>query len=355
MARPLIVRFGAVGDLVMTTPLLRHLAQRHGQPCAVLGAGGWLPTLFRHLPFVGEVRTLRSRHWPPWVFSSAKRAVTAWIRDQGFGPVYLLQDDPISRGIVERARPAEIIHNGDLPQDPTEHTCRRHLRLARASDAPSGVELRVAIEEAAEVETWLARRRLDGPAPICIQPGNRKTSRFRIRASDHKIWPEERWIETIRGLAEREPERPILILGSPKEAPLAERLAHGTGLDRVHSVADDLPLRRLLALLAHSRALVSVDTGPAHIAAAVGCPVLALFGRTDPRTTGPWRPGGPVACVRPPAARDLGADQPWPTGLTLDQIPVTDVLATWDRFAADVLASAHDEGSPSGRHRTVRA
>jgi heptosyltransferase-2/heptosyltransferase-3 len=59
----------------------------------------------------------------------------------------------------------------------------------------------------------------------------------------------------------------------------------------VHNVADDLPIRILLPLLERARSLVSVDTGPAHAAAALKCRTVALFGTSDPIL---YRPGGTI-------------------------------------------------------------
>jgi heptosyltransferase-2/heptosyltransferase-3 len=55
------------------------------------------------------------------------------------------------------------------------------------------------------------------------------------------------------------------------------------------NVADDLSVRTLLALLQRAHSMISVDTGPAHAAAALGCPTLALFGTAPPIL---YRPGG---------------------------------------------------------------
>ena len=57
----------------------------------------------------------------------------------------------------------------------------------------------------------------------------------------------------------------------------------------VHNVANDLPINALLPLLERAQSMISVDTGPAHAAAALGCPTVALFGKQDPTL---FRPGG---------------------------------------------------------------
>lgn len=329
-----MVRFGALGDMVMATPLLRVLAARHGRPCDVLGRGGWLAPLFRHLPFVGEVRTIDSLHWPPWWLSPEKRAITAWLRTRGAGPVYLLQTDRDTMRIVEPAGLAITAFNEQLEQRPAEHTSARFLRLAGCdATVPAGTELAVSADELAEVDGWIARLGCAGRPLVLIQPGNRRTRRLTVSQRDHKVWPAERWVATMRGVLARLPEARVLIIGSPKEQPLASTLAASCGDERVLAVADRLPLRRLCALLRRAHSLISVDTGPAHAAAALGCAVVGIFGRTDPRVTGPLSLGSPVLPVVPAAARALAADQGWPPGLELDQLAVDDVLRAWEMLA----------------------
>lgn len=334
---PLVVRFGALGDMVMTTPLLRALAARHGQPCAVLGRGGWLAPLFQHLPFVGETRTIDSLHWPPWFFSPNKRAVTAWLRARGPGPVYLLQTDRDTMRVIDPARLTITAYNEQLEQRAVEHTCARFVRLGAFADpVPTGTELAVSADELAEVDRWIATLGCAGKPLVLFQPGNRRTRRITVSGRDFKVWPAEHWMATMRGVLARLPEARVLVIGSPKEQPLAAALAAGCASERALAVADRLPLRRLFALLRRAHSLISVDTGPAHAAAALGCPVVGIFGRTDPRVTGPLSLGTPVVPVVPPAARQLGPDQGWPAGLELDQIAVDDVLRAWEILAPAV-------------------
>ena len=60
----------------------------------------------------------------------------------------------------------------------------------------------------------------------------------------------------------------------------------------LHNAADDLPIPRLVALLEHAAGLVTVDSGPAHAAAAVGCPQVVLFGKASPSLYRPWGTAG---------------------------------------------------------------
>ena len=102
-----------------------------------------------------------------------------------------------------------------------------------------------------------------------------------------KHWPERYW----RTLAERavaDGWKVQLPWGNDLERARSERLAQG--LDGV-MVPPRTDLSGLATLLASARACVAVDTGPGHLAAALGVPTLSLFGPTSPARTGAWGPG----------------------------------------------------------------
>jgi heptosyltransferase-2/heptosyltransferase-3 len=111
---------------------------------------------------------------------------------------------------------------------------------------------------------------------------------------------------------------------------LNEEIATLAGIASVHNAADDLPVARLVALLERAEALISVDSGPAHAAAAVGCPTVVLFGRASPSL---YRPrgaaGAPVRLIR----REAGGEA------TMLAIEVADVVGAWRSLAGSLSAS----------------
>jgi ADP-heptose:LPS heptosyltransferase len=107
--------------------------------------------------------------------------------------------------------------------------------------------------------------------------------------------------------------QPVVVTGGPADGPVLAGLKRAGALDGAH-VLPDPPLPQVAALAADARGFVGNDSGPTHLAAAVGCPTLALFGPTDP---GVWAPPG--AHVRVLAGRAIGPDAPW-TGLTADRV-----------------------------------
>ncbi len=135
----------------------------------------------------------------------------------------------------------------------------------------------------------LARARVDtgpGAGPIVgLFPG--------AEWGASKRWPMERFAELAGELRRRRPALRTIVLAGPKEVWLAVRVHEESG--KIHPViGPDLDLADLAAVLAHLDLLVTNDSGPMHLAAALGVPTVALFGPTDPRRTAPAGDGHTV-------------------------------------------------------------
>jgi len=333
MARPLVVRFGALGDMVLITPVLRALAERHGQPVDVVGIGGWLPILFAGLPWVGDIHCIGSRKTPYWINPDKWRMVR-WIRDRQPSEIWNLQTDPLSRQLVRRTGLPITGDAGLLPIRPREHIVEYQARLISAP-AAGDVELRVTADEVAACATWVRERGWDGRPLVLIQPGNHRSLRKgRLDEVDPKFWPPDRWVAVIRGVLAEQREAQVLIIGAPNEATITEALAQSCADPRVASVAHELPLRRLFALFTHAHSLLSVDTGPAHAAAAMACPVTVLFAAADPRQIRPFtRRSGVEVVYGPPGAPDPDETKAWIAAHRMEGITPDMVLAGWRRLS----------------------
>jgi len=101
----------------------------------------------------------------------------------------------------------------------------------------------------------------------------------------------------LRHLRQENSRHAILLLGAGHEHALNREIAALANIEGLHNVADDLPIPRLLALLARATALITVDSGPAHAAAAVGCPQVVLFGSASPSYYRPWGTSGAAVAV----------------------------------------------------------
>lgn len=355
-APPLVVRFGAFGDMVLLTPLLRLLHGRYGRACRVLGSGGWLEPLFAgHLDVQATLR-IASRKRPYWLDAS-QRNLVARLRTAPPGPVYVCDDYSIDkiRWLLRRARIPDdhcVFANPDCMLRDGEHWIDRWQRFgattpaafanappADSIDTPDAPCLFVDSADRADLQQWLRARGFDDAPLVLLQPGNKRTLK-RGRAGqlgDDKQWPQANWVGVIRAVLARRPEAKIILCGAPAEAMLLRRIAEAARSGRVLAAGDELPLRRLLALCQRAAAMISIDTGPAQAAAALGCPVIVLYGAQPPSL---WLPRSPTGS----AVVALGG---LPQRSRVDQIPLDEVVAAWRVLPLRASATAAPAGVPS--------
>jgi heptosyltransferase-2/heptosyltransferase-3 len=104
-----------------------------------------------------------------------------------------------------------------------------------------------------------------------------------------KYWPEDRWGQVINRVRALQPDHAVFLTGTTNERAFNEDIRASSGATEVYNMAGDLEIQTLLPLLERAHSIISVDTGPAHAAAALGCPTVALFG---PANATLFRPGG---------------------------------------------------------------
>jgi ADP-heptose:LPS heptosyltransferase len=116
------------------------------------------------------------------------------------------------------------------------------------------------------------------------------------RTSLERRWPPDRFIQVVRALSAAGPQRRFTFIGSEDERSyVASALAAAPDLaERVANCAGQLTLGGLIALLERSALLVTNDSGPMHVASAVGTPVVALFGPESPSL---YAPSGKVVII----------------------------------------------------------
>jgi ADP-heptose:LPS heptosyltransferase len=305
LIRPLAVRCGAFGDMVLLTALIRVLHARFHSPVDIVTSGPWSEPLLRGQPGVGDIWSVRSRKTPYWL-SVDQRRVVRRLRGRGAGPTWFCDGSDAARPLLARAGiPEELIVDvKDHPLLPGEHATEQWRRLAQimpAIVAPASVALptpgcylEVGDQQRADLEAWLRARRLAAEPLILIQIGNKRTMRSGLRrlAVNNKYWPNERWAEVLRHVRRQYPNHAIVLLGTGPEYALNQEVAALANIARLYNAADDLPIPRLVALLARGAGLITVDSGPAHAAAAVGCPLVVLFGKALPTLYRPWGTAG---------------------------------------------------------------
>jgi heptosyltransferase-2/heptosyltransferase-3 len=302
---PLVVRFGAFGDMVLVTILLRHLYERFGKRVDVISSGPWTAPLLDGQPWMGRLFVIRSRR-TPYLLSLDQWRLVSWLRERGAGPTWYCDRDDLGINLLKRGGvPSDYICDARaFPWIPEEGFADRYIRLGNESPpafAGSLPPVRPGSSRAAhlvlsdavrsEARDWLARRDLTDRPYIVVHPGSRHIARrtIRSRVGAEKYWPEDRWAQVLRSLSDLRPDHALLLTGTRAERKFNDAIASRLGLAQIKNVADELPTRTLLPVLERAQSMVSVDTGPAHAAAALGTPTVALFGPASPIL---FRPGG---------------------------------------------------------------
>lgn len=303
-APPLIVRFAAFGDVVLITAMIEVLYRRYGMRVDLLSSGSWTKALLADDPRVGTIQLVTSRKTPYPLRPSQWRAVR-WMRSRGVGPVYQCDPEPKAQWLVEHAGiPREwIVRAHDFPAPQPMHWTEWWLAIALRNPpalgpSPSSMQasafdriprLFVGEKARADCQGWLLERGWQDAPLVLIQAGNKRTLKRgrRAGAADAKYWPPQRWAALARAVLAVLPGARVLLTGAPIEHAVIEAIRRAAQCERVHNVATDMTVPRLLALIERAESMISVDTGPAHAAAALDCPLTVMFAHADQRW---WRP-----------------------------------------------------------------
>jgi len=291
----LIVRLGALGDIVHALPLAAAL--RATWPDAridwlvdvkhraildhVGGLSAIVPVDTRRMAgetgVVPVVRRLRAARYDVAIDAQGllKSAVLAYLA--GAARVVGLARDHL------RERLASWAYD-DTAQPAGPHVVDHALALAQAAGAAAGPP-RFALQAPASDVVAHVRDQLG------LEPTAGATQPFALinpgAAWPNKRWPPDRLGAVARHIRERHRMDSVVLWG-PGEEDAARRVVDASG--GVARLAPTTGLPEVIALLRRASLMVSGDTGPVHIAAALGVPVVALFGPTTPGRNGPWDP-----------------------------------------------------------------
>lgn len=322
----LIVRLGSLGDLVHVLPAAAAL--RDAWPEAQID---WLvepshAALLDLVPVLSNVRVLQGRSVAGWLATRrelraeaydlaidfqglVKSAALAWLSGArqvtGFDTAGLRE--PSARWFYTRQH---AVGEG-------RHVVEKNLALARAVTGVAPGEspaCRFPLQLQPSLAADQVRAYAGGPF-VLLNPG--------------AAWPNKRWTPDRFGEVARRVRQqfgwPSVVLWGPGEHDLGGSIVRAAGDAAL--LAPETTLNDVLALASEARLMVSGDTGPVHLAGAVRCPIVALFGPTTPDRNGPWDDRdvsisryGDCACHYQRACRR-------PAQWCLESIGVDDVMA----------------------------
>ena len=290
--RILILKPSSLGDVIQALPLLR-LLKLHDPASEIhwwlaadlvpLLAGD--PDLESIIPFdrrfyrslrslgrtLAEIRRMRQFRFD-WVIDLqglARSGAFAWLANGGF-MVGLDTHREGARGFYDLVVPRP---------SPTAHAVDWYLNVLSALSVP--IHWNFTWLPARPVTAAEIRRQWNTDARrwVLLSPGARWAN---------KRWPVEHFSELVTRLSTERPDLRFAVLGSRADRSLGAAI-RGANADVCLDLTGKTSLPELVEWIRLSELVVTNDTGPMHVAAALGKPVVALFGPTDPRHTGPYR------------------------------------------------------------------
>jgi lipopolysaccharide heptosyltransferase II len=296
----LVIRPDHLGDLLFITPALRVLRQNYPGAHITALVGPWGTAVLSGnphvdelipLPFPGFSRQPKPSLWQPYVMLDrwAQR-----MRSQ-YDLAFILRFDhwwgallAYRAGVPERVGYAipEVAPflSRAVPYVPGRHEVEQNLRLV-VRELPDGREPGINLSPAqyplefhvsAQAIAWAKALLRDG-RPIAVHPG---------AGAAIKLWRAERWAAAADALA-KETGAGVLLTGSEAERPLCQKIAAQMKTE-ARVTAGETTLDQLAALLSRCRLVLGLDSGPMHLAVAVGTPSVQLYGPVDPTIFGPW-------------------------------------------------------------------
>ena len=340
--RRLLMNFARIGDLVMLTPALRLLsrdAELH------LVCRPWGQDILGDQGLTAGIHVLpHPNHGPfsEWLRGKPRTVLGKKLGQMGFDEVVTFGvERPVIAAWLDQHFPCvtrRVLQAEDAGYVPDS------IGSALASAGFGGDYRAVPALTVSESRLAAARTRLSalGRRVVLVQAGSSSTHKWiRTKPNLRSLAPAQ-WASFIARLLASDEADAVVLLGSPLERRDAEGIAAlvpDAQRARVAVWAGAAPICEQPALAAAAHALISVDTGPAHIAAAVSCPLLMLFGpsspeRWCPRSDGPLErvigkaPCGP--CQNTPRMAACRAN------ICLTRLPEEALFAGWQRLMAQV-------------------
>jgi ADP-heptose:LPS heptosyltransferase len=279
----LIIRSGALGDLVYSTAVMDALLAQYGQTVKI----DWVctpgaATLLQKDPRVRQVFLLKHRKLPVWL-SSEKRTIVSYSEKHPYDLLINLESGKIfyslAKGIHARhkigmpytlpAKNPNAAHMVDIIKNIYADIIDPEI-LQKSNPKLFGEATEIIREKYALPEHY-----------IVLNPSNSHNNSHRL---NYRAWPQEHWRDLIGKLSSRVP---LVITANKGEESYFEKIRPFPS--NVIDLVGKTPLIDLIGVIDNADAVVSTDTGPAHIASAVNTPVYTLIGPTPHQLTGPYK------------------------------------------------------------------
>jgi len=305
----LLIRPDHLGDMLFTTPAVRHLRRAWPSARLTMLCGPWAQTVAERNPHLDEVLTCRF----PWFSRQPRQSLlepylllrheARRIEERDFDLAIVMRFDHWWGAWLSHCARIPWRVGYDIPEvvpfltrvvsyTPGQHEVLQNMALVEAvtglsSDMEDGrLEFRIADGERDDAARLLASL---GVRPedrlVCVHPG---------AGAPVKLWDNRSWAQVIRVLMQ-EYQAKVILSGGPDEVGLVRELEDflaagfaGESCADVMNLAGRTNLGQLAAVMQRCHLVLGVDSGPLHLAVAVSAPTVHLFGPVDAHLFGPW-------------------------------------------------------------------
>ena len=272
--RILLARIGALGDTLMALPVAQALKSRKPSRVDLLCSASVAP-LIDLSSHIDRVFPLKHRN-VPYRLSREKQKLVKHLKKQGYSRAVLMENAQRFFTILHATRIREISSYVERPFDPSLHSVENNLRLAgleEHSEVPLKIDLDLSSPSCRGFESDLEG--LERPF-VGIHPGYGPPGRKRGQTTRLKGWPRGSFIRLAQALQQRGAS--VIITGSSKDIRDSQIIADHLDPKRTRVLAGKTTLSQLAGLITLLDLLLSVDSGPAHLGAALGTPLVVLWG-----------------------------------------------------------------------------
>ncbi len=354
--RIVVIKPCCLGDVIMTTPLLEVLQRNYPNATITYVAGTWSKVIAEHHPAVQTVLDCGTVGIPGRYRLKDYMKFALQLRSYRFDMAFVLDRSPMLTllpwlaGIPRRVGPDSLGRGFSLTDrvpvsaSPTQlqHQVEIYLDLARA--------LKLSIDHPRmRFQTTAAERQIvpqSNALQVAIFPGGGSNPGMELTA---KRWPLERYRELVQRLVHERQAR-VLLLGGPDDSTLNDALMDTLAVpaDCVLNMAGKTSFGQLAAYLEACALFIGNDSSPMHLAAAVGIPVIAIFGPTSPQEYGPYPLDDPrhIAIWHNPNGRPcffLGKIQPCEQCTCMQAVSVDEVWNAAQQLLATTSTNPHSK------------
>lgn len=315
----LIVKLSAIGDVIHTLPSLTALRKLYPEAHITWVVEEAAAGLVKNHPLLNAVLISRRKSWIKYLrkgeFSRPLREMRTFLRELRKRPYDLVID---FHGLLKSAlivlfsggkrklgydslqELSGLFYNEKIPEDMNKHAVDRYLDFPRHLGAKiAKAQFILPSDNAAQtrIQSLLEKYHLENKKFIAVNP---------VAYWETKLWDDEKFAG-LADLIKTKLNMEVVFTGSEKES--IEKITTRMQAKAVN-LAGETTLPELAYLYQKALLLVTTDSGPMHLAAAVGTPVVALFGPTDPQRTGPYGDGHVIIRIDLPCSPCLRKECP---------------------------------------------